>query len=142
MQAASINNAGQIAFLADFQPTPDTFNTGWFAGAPGNWRKVIAFFDPVDGGQCLGLAFSRNPMQMIDPAGNVIFWTNLDSNGGSDRIVLGLSDGSLLVTARRGDPTPIGELSVRWTPGRRLAGTTAASMSAPRGRKTALSAHT
>jgi hypothetical protein len=108
MQAASINNAGQIAFLADFQPTPDTFNTGWFAGAPGNWRKVIAFFDPVDGGQCLGLAFSRNPMQMIDPAGNVIFWTNLDSNGGSDRIVLGLSDGSLLVTARRGDPTPIG----------------------------------
>ena len=108
MQAASINNAGQIAFLADFQPTPDTFNTGWFAGAPGAWRKVIAFFDPVDGGQCLGLAFSRNPMQMIDPAGNVIFWTNLDSNGGSDRIVLGLSDGSLLVTARRGDPTPIG----------------------------------
>jgi hypothetical protein len=108
MQAASINNAGQIAFLADFQPTPDTFNTGWFAGAPGNWRKVIAFFDPVDGGQCLGLAFSRNPMQMIDPEGNVIFWTNLDSNGNSDRLVLGLSDGSLLVTARRGDPTPIG----------------------------------
>ncbi len=108
MQAASINNAGEIAFLADFQPTPETFNTGWFAGAPGNWRKVIAFFDPVDGGQCLGLAFSRNPMQMIDAQGNVIFWTNLDSNGESDRLILGLTDGSLLVTARRGDPTPIG----------------------------------
>jgi hypothetical protein len=73
MQAASINNAGQIAFFADYRPTPDTFNSGWFAGAPGSWRKVIAFFDPIDGGQCLGLAFSRNPMQTIDDEGNVVF---------------------------------------------------------------------
>jgi hypothetical protein len=108
MQAASINNSGQIAFFADYHPTPDTINSGWFAGAPGNWRKVIVFFDPVDGGQCLGLAFSRNPMQTIDAAGNVVFWTNLDSNGTSDRLVLGLTDGNLLIAARRGDPTPIG----------------------------------
>jgi hypothetical protein len=108
MQAPSINNAGQIAFFADYRPTPVTFNSGWFAGAPGNWRKVIVFFDPVDGGQCLGLAFSRNPMQTIDAAGNVVFWANLDSNGISDRVVLGLTDGNLLIAARRGDPTPIG----------------------------------
>jgi hypothetical protein len=108
MQAASINNAGQIAFFADYRPTPDTFNSGWFAGSPESWRKVIAFFDPVDGGQCLGLAFSRNPMQTIDDEGNVVFWTNLDSNGTTDRLVLGLADGSLLIAARRGDPTPIG----------------------------------
>lgn len=108
MQAASINNAGQIAFFADYRPTPDTFNSGWFAGAPGNWRKVVVFFDPIDGGQCLGLAFSRNPMQTIDAAGNVVFWANLDSNGTSDRLVLGLADGTLLIAARRGDPTPIG----------------------------------
>ena len=108
MQAASINNAGQIAFFADYRPTPDTFNSGWFAGAPGTWRKVVIFFDPIDGGQCLGLAFSRNPMQTIDAAGNVVFWANLDSNGTSDRLVLGLTDGSLLIAARRGDPTPIG----------------------------------
>jgi hypothetical protein len=108
MQAPSINNAGQIAFFADYRPTPVTFNSGWFAGAPGNWRKVIVFFDPVDGGQCLGLAFSRNPMQTIDAAGNVVFWANLDSNGTSDRVVLGLTDGNLLIAARRGDPTPIG----------------------------------
>src|SRR4029453_19002464 len=38
MQAPSINNTGQIAFFADYRPTPDTFNSGWFAGAPGNWR--------------------------------------------------------------------------------------------------------
>ena len=108
MQAASINNAGQIAFFADYRPTPETFNSGWFAGAPGNWRKVVVFFDPIDGGQCLGLAFSRNPMQTIDAAGNVVFWANLDSNGTSDRLVLGLTDGNLLIAARRGDPTPIG----------------------------------
>jgi hypothetical protein len=107
MQAASINNAGQIAFFADYRPTPDTFNSGWFAGAPGNWRKVVVFFDPIDGGQCLGLAFSRNPMQTIDSAGNVVFWANLDSNGTADRLVLGLTDGNLLIAARRGDPTPI-----------------------------------
>jgi len=108
MQAASINNAGQIAFFADYHPTPDTINSGWFAGAPGNWRKVVVFFDPIDGGQCLGLAFSRNPMQTIDAAGNVVFWANLDSNGNADRLVLGLTDGNLLIAARRGDPTPIG----------------------------------
>src|SRR6476646_4012710 len=108
MQAASINNGGQIAFFADYHPTPQTINSGWFAGAPGNWRKVVVFFDPIDGGQCLGLAFSRNPMQTIDAAGNVVFWANLDSNGTSDRLVLGLTDGNLLIAARRGDPTPIG----------------------------------
>ena len=108
MQAASINNSGQIAFFADYRPTPNTFNSGWFAGAPGNWRKVVVFFDPIDGGECLGLAFSRNPMQTIDAAGNVVFWANLDSNGTSDRLVLGLTDGNLLIAARRGDPTPIG----------------------------------
>jgi hypothetical protein len=108
MQAAAINNAGQIAFFSDYRPTPETFNSGWFAGAPGNWRKVVVFFDPIDGGQCLGLAFSRNPMQTIDAAGNVVFWANLDSNGTSDRLVLSLTDGNLLIAARRGDPTPIG----------------------------------
>ena len=108
MQAAAINNAGQIAFFADYHPTPDTINSGWFAGTPGNWRKVVVFFDPIDGGQCLGLAFSRNPMQTIDASGNVVFWANLDSNGTSDRLVLGLTDGNLLIAARRGDPTPIG----------------------------------
>ena len=108
MQAASINNAGQIAFFADYRPTPETINSGWFAGALGNWRKVVVFFDPIDGGQCLGLAFSRNPMQTIDAQGNVLFWANLDSNGNADRLVLGLTDGNLLIAARRSDPTPIG----------------------------------
>ncbi len=108
MQAASINNAGQIAFFADFHPTPSTTSSGWFAGSPGNWRKVVAFYDSIDGGQCLGLAFSRNPMQAIDSAGNVVFWTDLSSSGGVDRMILGLANGDYLIAVRRGDPSPIG----------------------------------
>ena len=80
----------------------------WFAGAPGNWRKVLVFFDSVDGGQVLGLALSNNPEHEIDATGNVFVWANLDSNGTEDRLLLNLTDGSLLVVARNGDPTPLG----------------------------------
>ena len=108
MQAASINNAGQIAFFADYHPTPSTASSGWFAGRPSQWRRVIVFHDSLDGGECLGLAFSRNPMQTIDAQGNVVFWTNINSGGNADRLVLSLADGSLLIAARRGSPSPIG----------------------------------
>jgi hypothetical protein len=47
-------------------------------------------------------------MQTIDAAGNVVFWANIDSNNPADRLVLGLTDGTLLIAARLGDPTPIG----------------------------------
>src|ERR1043166_6015667 len=47
-------------------------------------------------------------MQTIDAAGNVVFLAKLYSNGAADRLVLGLTDGNLLIAARRGDPTPIG----------------------------------
>ncbi len=107
-QAASINNEGQVAFFADYHPTVSTVSSGWFAGAPGNWRKVIVFYDSIDGGQCMGLAFSRNPMQTIDENGNVAFWTDLSSGGGSDRMVVGLADGDFLIAGRRGEPSPIG----------------------------------
>jgi len=108
MEAPSINNAGQVSFFADYHPTPTTINSGWFAGAPGNWRKVLVFYDSVDGGQVLGLAISNNPEHEIDDAGNVFVWANLDSNGTEDRLLVNLTDGSLLVAARNGDPTPIG----------------------------------
>jgi hypothetical protein len=108
MQAASLNDAGEIAFFSDYKPDPSSFNSGWFAGAPGSMRKVIVFYDSLDGGQCLGLAFSRNPLQTIDADGNVVFWTDISGAGVGDRSVIGLADGSLLIAARRGDPTPIG----------------------------------
>ena len=46
-------------------------------------------------------------MQTIDAAGNVVFWADLDSNNQADRLVLGLTDGNLLIAARHGDPTPM-----------------------------------
>jgi hypothetical protein len=113
-QAASINESGQIAFFADYKPTPVTNSSGWFAGAPSpvpeSWRKVLAFFDPLEGGQCFGLAFSRNPMQAIDEDGNVLVWTDVQLTGGGmqERLLINRPDGTYLTVARQGDPTPLG----------------------------------
>lgn len=110
-QAACINASGQIAFFADYQPTPGNFSSGWFAGDPGNWRKVLAFFDALDGGQCFGLAFSRNPMQALDDQGNVAVWTDVQLTGGTnmqERLLVSTPSGAFLTAARQGDPTPIG----------------------------------
>jgi len=116
-QAPSINNLGQIAFFADYHPSPGNSSSGWFAGmpgatpAPGNFRKVLAFFDPLDGGICFGLAFSRNPMQSIDNAGNVIIWTDVQLSGSGamqERMLINKPDGTFLTIAKLGDPTPLG----------------------------------
>jgi hypothetical protein len=69
---------------------------------------VIVFGDSVDGGQVFGLAISNNPEHEIDNSGNVFLWANLDSNETEDRLLFSLTDGSLLVVARNGDPTPLG----------------------------------
>jgi len=102
--APCLNGVGQIAVLADYTPT----TTGWFVGAPGSWRKVISFFDPIDGGQCLGLAASRNPLTPLDDDGNLVFWTNLTSAGDQDRLAVAAPDGSFTIVARRNAATPIG----------------------------------
>ena len=47
-------------------------------------------------------------MQMIDEEGNVVFWTDINNGGGADRLVLSMADGSFLIAARRGSPSPIG----------------------------------
>jgi hypothetical protein len=105
-QAAALNGSGEIAVLADFTTTAP--NTGWFAGSPGNFRKALAFNDPVDGATCQGLAYSRNPMNPLDDQGNLVIWCDTSSLGGQDRLVVSAPDGSLTVLARRGDPTPLG----------------------------------
>lgn len=106
MQGAALNGSSEIAFFADYNP--GTITSGWFVGSPGNWREALSFFDPVDGGQCLGLAYSRNPMTPLDDQGNLVLWCDLSSAGGQDRLVVNAPDGSLTVLARRGDPTPLG----------------------------------
>ena len=87
MPALQLTTPGKLLSLPITIPLPETINSGWFSGAPGNWRKVVVFFDLVDGGQCLGLAFSNNPMKAIDEAGNVIFWTNLNSDGSEPTVL-------------------------------------------------------
>lgn len=108
-QGANLNDAGQIAFFADFQPTPTTFSAGWFVGAPGDWRKALAFFDPIDAGQCFGLAFSRNPMSALDEEGDLLLWTLVQfAASDEERVVLSGADGTLTTVAREGDATPLG----------------------------------
>jgi hypothetical protein len=106
---ANLNDAGEIAFYADYKPTPTTFSGAWFAGKPGNWRKVLGFSDAVDGGTCNGLAFSRNPMRALADDGSVLLWTNVN-HGGVDKeteLVIDAAGGQTVI-ARQGDPTPKG----------------------------------
>lgn len=102
--APHLNAVGGIAVLADYTPA----TTGWFVGAGTSWRKAISFLDPIDGGMCYGLAASRNPIHPLDDEGNLLFWTDLSSAGGQDRLVLAAPDGTLTIVARRGGATPVG----------------------------------
>lgn len=104
-QGAAINGRGEIAVFSDYWGTAG-ITSGWFAGAPGDFREVLSFYSPVDGGQCLGLAFSRNPMTTIDDRGSVVLWCDLGGNQG--RIVVVDREGEIEVLARQGGPTGTG----------------------------------
>ncbi len=108
--AATVNESGEYAFFADFKPTSTTFSAGWFAGTSGDWRRGLAFFDPVGSGVCFGLAFSRNPMTPLDDQGNLVLWTDVQGPGTTMRehLVVRQRDGTLAIVARRGDATPFG----------------------------------
>jgi len=110
-QAPHLNAWGEIAFFSDFEPTPGNFNSGLFVGTPGAWRKAVAFFDPLPGGgQCWGLAFSRNPMTPLDDEGNFEFWANSQYTGGAEQelVLVSRRDGGLETLAAAGQPAPIG----------------------------------
>jgi len=108
--APILNAHGQIAFEADVQLGPGQFTGGWIVGAPGGWRKALAFSDPVDGGQVSSLAVSRNPLQPLNDGGDLLLWCDLNPNGGVERLVLARADGTLSVVARQGEPTPAGPI--------------------------------
>jgi hypothetical protein len=103
-----LNHNGQMAFLADVQLSPGTFDSAWFVGTAGNWRKALRFFDEVDGGMVYGLAVSRNPMQPLDDEGNLMLWCSLDPDGVEERLLMVRADGTVAVLAKPGDPTPAG----------------------------------
>lgn len=106
--APILNESGQVAFFADFLPSPGSFSAGWFVGSPGGWRKALAFLDPLDGGQVNTFAVSRTPMQPLDDQGRLFLWCDLDPNGGLERLVIVDPDGTRTIAARRGEPTPLG----------------------------------
>jgi len=110
MEGACLNDAGEIAFFADWRPTPTTFNSGWFVGKPGQWRSGLSFSDPVSTGTCAGLAFSRNPVQALDGNGDLLQWIVIDYGGGSQKeaLVISAADGALTVVTQQGDPSPDG----------------------------------
>lgn len=110
LAAANLNASGELVFYADVRLGPSEFTGAIFAGAPGSIRKVLAFFDPVAGGECFGLAFSRNPIQAIDNCGNVILWTNvrLPSTLEREHTILAMADGQLIKLAGQTDPAPGG----------------------------------
>ncbi len=102
-----LNNAGQIAFYADVLLDDGTFSGGWFVGTKASMRKAVAFFDPLAGGQVLGLAASRAPMTPLDNAGNVAVWTSLGDNG-PELLLVSHPDGTAEAIAKMGETGPQG----------------------------------
>jgi hypothetical protein len=109
--APILNSAGDIAFVANYAPPVGDISSAWFAGSPrSGWRKVLALLDPVDGGQCVGLAISRNPMHPLDDNGDLMVWSNVQTPGGQllEKLFVGAPDGTLSTAATEGDATPLG----------------------------------
>ncbi|MCK6447876.1 MAG: hypothetical protein L6Q99_15900 [Planctomycetes bacterium] len=108
--AANLSDAGEIAFYADVKVSPTQFSGGWFAGSPGNWRKLLAFNDPIDGGVCFGFGWSRNPMQSISSDGTVGLWTSVyyGPSNSKDEMILIDKTGAITTVAKQSNPTPLG----------------------------------
>jgi len=105
-----MSETGEIAFYADVQLGPGSYTGGWFAGTAGSWRKAIAFYDPLAGGQVWGLAVSRSPMRVLDDCGNVLAWCvvrNPDATE-TDTLVICRPTGEQVVVRQEGDATPLG----------------------------------
>lgn len=107
IQAPLFNNAGEVAFYADTAGGP---GGAWIAGKPGQWRRALAFYDPIDTGQVWSLSFSRNPLAALNDQGDVLLATTILRPDSSERgaIVLSRADGTLRLLAEQQQPTPLG----------------------------------
>lgn len=107
MQAPILNNAGEVAFYSDIAGGP---GAAWVTGKPGQWRRALAFYDPIDTGQVWSLAFSRNPLAALNDQGDVLLTTAILRADSSERgaIVLSRADGSLRLLVEQAQPTPLG----------------------------------
>ncbi|MBK8099547.1 MAG: hypothetical protein IPK26_20755 [Planctomycetes bacterium] len=106
-QGAVINARGEIAVFADYMLNGNP-TAGWFVGRPGSWRNALSFNEPVDGGQCIGLGFSRVPMTPLSDDGDLVVWCDLGNSLTQGRILISAADGSKTVVARQGSPTGVG----------------------------------
>jgi len=141
LQAASLSETGEIAFLADVRFGPSSFGVAWFAGQPGQLRRGVGGGDALDGGTVNGVAYSRNPMTPLDDAGNLVQWVSVRLPSGSSRetIVATSPDGAHTILARQSGPTPLGgthglfdawpSLAPLDTPGRAAFGSSVAGVS-------------
>lgn len=107
IQAPILNNAGEVAFYADIADGP---GAAWVTGKPGQWRRALAFYDPIDTGQVWSLAFSRNPLAALNDQGDLLLATTILRADASERgaIVLSRADGSMRVLAEQQQSTPLG----------------------------------
>lgn len=114
-----LNNAGQIAFFAEFKPTPTTNSSGWFVGTPGQWRLALVGRGRVGDRRVRGLAVSRNPMQPLNDEGDLLMWARLSpplilprslqkSLLQPEALILSTADGRLVIVAKEGGSTPLG----------------------------------
>lgn len=110
LEAPLLNEAGEVAFFADIQISAVEFNSAWIVGRPGDWRKALAFYDEIAGGQCWGMAISRNPINALGEDGSLAVWSNIlnPDNTETDYMLVSRPDGTLDTVAVQGTATPLG----------------------------------
>jgi len=108
--APILNDSGQMAVYAELTLPGGDPLAAWIVGRPGQWRKALAFYDQIDGGEVFIQPVSRNPFTPLDECGNLMVSCAIRLPGGAEReLSLMLSaDGGVDVLARQGDPTPLG----------------------------------
>ena len=105
--APHLNNRGEMAIFAEFQPPGGGWDSAWFVGQPGNWRKALCGSDRVDGLPITVVAVSRNPVEPFDDCGNLLAFCQV-GEAWLYRTVMIDATGAIHVVARQGDPTPLG----------------------------------
>jgi hypothetical protein len=99
-----------MAFFADVKLGPSEYTAGWFVGTAGDWRKALAFFDEIAGGEVCVQAISRNPIQSLDTCGNLLAFCTVRYSDSSelDTLIISPSEGDTIVLAQEGDANVLG----------------------------------
>ncbi|MFQ5807734.1 MAG: choice-of-anchor tandem repeat NxxGxxAF-containing protein [Phycisphaerae bacterium] len=109
-QAPLLNDLGEIACFADVNLGGGQYTAGWFVGTPGNYRKALAFYDEIAGGEVFIQAISRNPLRGLDNCGNLLLWCALRYPSGDelDTLLISPPEGERIIVAQEGQPNVLG----------------------------------